>query len=172
MRDRGPRVNERIRFPQVRVVADDGEQLGILRIEEAIATAAERGLDLVEVAPDARPPVCRIMDYGRFKYDKKRREKENRKKQHVIQTKEVRIRPKTDEHDFQVKLKRARGFLEKNFRVLVSVLFRGRERAHGDIARSHLDRMVTELEDIAKVDVPPKMEGYRMTMILARKSTK
>jgi translation initiation factor IF-3 len=131
--------------------------------------AEERGLDLVEVAPEARPPVCRIMDYGRYKYEKKRKDKESRKKQHVIQTKELRLRPKTDENDFQTKLKKARKFLEKNCKVLVSVLFRGRERAHGDIARDHLQRMIKELEDIAKVESPPKMEGYRMTMVLAKK---
>lgn len=131
--------------------------------------ADEKGLDLVEVAPDARPPVCRIMDYGRYKYEKKRKEKESRKKQHVVQTKELRLRPKTDENDFQTKLRKARAFLEKDFKVLVSVLFRGRERAHGDIARDHLNRMVKELDGLAKVESPPKMEGYRMTMVLAKK---
>lgn len=151
------------------MIAEDGEQLGILKVEDAQREAEERGLDLVEVAPEARPPVCRIMDYGRYKYDKKRRERESRKKQHVVQTKEIRMRPKTGEHDFQVKLKKAREFLEKNCKVLVSVLFRGRERAHGDIAREHLDRLAKDLDDIAKVESAPKMEGYRMTMILARK---
>jgi translation initiation factor IF-3 len=109
------------------------------------------------------------MDYGRYKYEKKRKEKESRKKQHVVQTKELRLRPKTGEKDFQTKLKKARQFLEKNYKVLVSVLFRGRERAHGDIARDHLQRMVKELEDIAKVESAPKMEGFRMTMVLAKK---
>ena len=151
------------------MVDEEGEQLGILKTEEALALARERGLDLVEVAPKSRPPVCRIMDYGKFKYDQKRREKESKKKQHVVQTKELRLRPKTDEHDYQVKLKRARKFIDKGFKVLVSVLFRGRERAHGDVAREHLDRMSRDLADIAKVEVAPKMEGYRMTMVLAQK---
>lgn len=152
------------------MVDEEGEQLGIMNTADALRLAEERGLDLVEVAPKSRPPVCRIMDYGRYKYEKKRKEKENRKKQHVIQTKELRLRPKTGEHDFETKLKSARKFLNKNCKVLVSVLFRGRERSHGDIAREHLDRMVRELEDIAKVESPPKMEGYRMTMLLSSKT--
>jgi len=140
-----------------------------LKVEDALQAAEEAGLDLVEVAPEARPPVCRIMDFGRYKFEKKKKEKESRKKQHVVQTKELRMRPKTDEHDFQTKLKKAREFLEKGCKVLFSVLFRGRERAHNEIARGHLDRMAKELEDIAKVEVHPKMEGYRMTMVLAHK---
>lgn len=136
-------------------------------VQEAIKAAEEQGLDLVEVAPDARPPVCRIMDYGRYKYDKKRKEKENRKKQVQIQTKEIRLRPKTSENDFNTKLKKARQCLEKNNKVLVSVIFRGRERAHGDIAREHLNKMAKEVEDIAKIETHPKMDNYRMTMTLA-----
>jgi translation initiation factor IF-3 len=162
-------VNERIRIPQVRVIGDEGEQLGILYTEEALQMAKDRGLDLVEVAPEARPPVCKIMDYGKYKYEIKQKKKQSAKKQHKVVTKEVRIRPKTGEHDFQVKLKRARTFLQKDYKVQVNVLFRGRERAHGDIAKSHLERMMKELEDVGKVEQPPKFEGYRMMMVLAKK---
>lgn len=151
----------------MRVINADGSQLGILAVQEAIRLAEEQGLDLVEVAPEARPPVCRIMDFGRFKYEKKRKEKENRKKQVQILTKELRLRPKTGDHDFLTKLKKAREILEKNNKVLVTVLFRGRERSHADIAREHLDRMIADLADVAKVEVAPKMDGYRMTMVLA-----
>jgi translation initiation factor IF-3 len=166
---RGPRVNERIRIREVRVIGDEGEQLGILLTEDALAKARELGLDLVEVAPEARPPVCKIMDYGKYKYEVKQKQKQSAKKQHKVVTKEVRIRPKTGEHDFQVKLKRAREFLNKGHKVQVNVLFRGRERAHGDIAKGHLDRMMRELEDIGKVEQPPKFEGYRMMMVLSNK---
>jgi len=166
---RGPRVNERIRIPQIRVIGAEGEQLGILYTEEALQMAKDHGLDLVEVAPEARPPVCKIMDYGKYKYEIKQKKKQSAKKQHKVVTKEVRIRPKTGEHDFMVKLKRARQFLAKDYKVQVNVLFRGRERAHGDIAKGHLERMLKELEDIAKVEQPPKSEGYRMMMVLAKK---
>jgi translation initiation factor IF-3 len=167
--NRGPRVNERIRIPQIRVIGAEGEQLGILYTEEALQMAKDNGLDLVEVAPEARPPVCKIMDYGKYKYEIKQKKKQSAKKQHKVVTKEVRIRPKTGEHDFMVKLKRARQFLAKDYKVQVNVLFRGRERAHGDIAKGHLERMLKELEDVAKVEQPPKFEGYRMMMVLAKK---
>jgi translation initiation factor IF-3 len=167
---RGPRVNERIRIREVRVIVEDtGEQLGILATEVALQTARDKGLDLVEVAPEARPPVCKIMDYGKYKYAIKQKQKQSAKKQHKVVTKEVRVRPKTGEHDLQVKLKQAREFLEKDFKVQVNVLFRGRERAHGDIAKQHLERFLKELEDIAKVEMTPKNEGFRMMMILSKK---
>ena len=166
---RGPRVNDRIRIREVRVIGDQGEQLGILLTEDALNLARERGYDLVEVAPEARPPVCKIMDYGKYKYELKQKKKQSAKKQHKVVLKEVRIRPKTGEHDFLVKLKRAREFLKKDHKVQVNVLFRGRERAHGEIAKHHLDRMMKELEDIAKVEQPPKFEGFRMMMVLAKK---
>ncbi len=170
MEQRGPRVNERIRIREVRVIVEEGgEQLGILLTEDALTKARDMGLDLVEVAPEARPPVCKIMDYGKYKYELKQKKKQSSKKQHKVVTKEVRIRPKTGEHDFQVKLKRAREFLTKDLKVQVNVLFRGRERAHADIAKSHLDRMAKELEDVAKIEMTPKFEGYRMIMILAKK---
>ena len=171
LQDGGPRVNDRIRVREVRVIDSNGEQLGVLATDVAMARAREQGLDLVEVAESARPPVCKIMDYGKFKYEAKLKKRLNAKKQHKVVLKEVRIRPKTGEHDYQVKLKHAKRFLEKGYKVQVNVLFRGRERAHTDIARSHLDRMAEDLEDCGKVEVHPKMEGYRMLMVLAPTKT-
>jgi translation initiation factor IF-3 len=165
--DRGPRVNERIKIREVRLIDDEGEQHGVVPTEKALAMARERGLDLVEVADRERPPVCKIMDYGKYKYEQKRKKRENAKKQHKVELKQVRMRPKTGEHDYQVKLKHAKRFLEKGCKVQANVFFRGRERAHTDIARGHLLRMAEELEDLAKIEVSPKMEGYRMIMVLA-----
>jgi translation initiation factor IF-3 len=165
--DRGPRVNERIRVREVRCVDSNGDQLGVLATETALARAKEQGLDLVEVADKARPPVCKIMDYGKYKYELKLKRRQNAKKQHKVVLKEVRIRPKTGEHDYQVKIKHARRFLKKGYKVQVNVLFRGRERAHTDIARAHLDRMSKDLADLGKTESGPKMEGYRMIMVLA-----
>ena len=145
---RGPRVNERIRIREVRLIDDAGQQLGVMPTEKALELAREKGLDLVEVAPDSRPPVCKILDYSKFKYEEKKRKRESAKKQHKVITKEVRLRPKTGEHDYQVKIKHARRFLSKGYKVQVNVLFRGRERAHTDIARGHLDRMAEDLVDV------------------------
>jgi translation initiation factor IF-3 len=167
--NRGPRVNERIRVREVRVITEDGEQLGVIPTEVALARAKDKGLDLVEVAADSRPPVCKIMDFGKFKYETKLKKRQAAKKQHKVVTKEVRIRPKTGEHDFQVKLRQAKGFLQKGYKVQVNVLFRGRERMHADIAKGHLDRVQTELETVGKIETPPRLEGYRMFMIVAPK---
>tara|TARA_B100000965_G_C19448928_1_gene694301 strand:+ start:236 stop:928 length:693 start_codon:yes stop_codon:yes gene_type:complete len=165
--DRGPRVNERIKIREVRLIDSDGEQHGVVPTDKALAMAKAQGLDLVEVADRERPPVCKIMDYGKYKYEQKRKKRENAKKQHKVELKQVRMRPKTGEHDYQVKLKHAKRFLEKGCKVQVNVFFRGRERAHTEIAKHHLERMAEELEELAKVEVPPKMEGYRMIMVLA-----
>jgi translation initiation factor IF-3 len=166
---RGPRINERIRVREVRLINEDGEQLGVVPTDQALARAKDKGLDLVEVSAESRPPVCKIMDFGKFKYEMKVKKREAAKKQHKVVTKEVRIRPKTGEHDFQVKLRQAKGFLTKGFKVQVNVLFRGRERMHADIAKSHLDRVQTELETVGKIETPPRLEGYRMFMIVAPK---
>ena len=163
------RINDAIRVPRVRLIDEDGAQLGIKTADEAREYAYGKNLDLVEVAAQADPPVARVMDYGKYKYELKQKKKQSAKKQHKVVTKEVRLRPKTGEHDFMVKLKRARQFLTKDYKVQVNVLFRGRERAHGDIAKGHLERMLKELADIAKVEQPPKSEGYRMMMVLAKK---
>ena len=164
--DRGPRVNERIRVREVRVVDSNGDQLGVLTTEVAMARAKDQGLDLVEVAEKARPPVCKIMDFGKYKYEEKLKQRQNAKKQHKVVLKEVRLRPKTGEHDYQVKLKHARRFLTRGYKVQVNILFRGRERAHTDIARGHCTRMAEDLVDLGRVESPAKMEGYRMIMIL------
>lgn len=167
--NRGPRINDRIRVREVRLVGEDGEPLGVVPTEAARARAREKNLDLVEVSPDARPPVCKIMDFGKHKYETKLKKRQNAKKQHKVVTKEVRLRPKTGEHDYMVKVNQAKGFLEKGFKVQVNVLFRGRERQHSDIAQNHLDRFVKEDELVGKIEVPPRMEGFRMFMIVSPK---
>jgi len=163
------RVNYQIRVPRVRVVGPDGTQLGIFDSQTAIQMAQQEGLDLVEVAPDASPPVCRIMDFGKYKYELAKKEKLQKKKQHVIHVKEIRLRPKIEEHDFQVKLKHAREFLEDGDRVKVTVIFRGREMAHQEFGRQIMDRIKMELGDVARVDKDLLMEGRTMVMYLAKK---
>ncbi|MDY6909944.1 MAG: translation initiation factor IF-3 [Thermodesulfobacteriota bacterium] len=162
-------VNEKIRALQVRVIGSDGSQLGILPIKQALEIAREEGLDLVEVAPNAEPPVCKVMDYGKYKYQQSKRTQEAKKKQTVIQVKEVKLRPKTDEHDVQVKLSHIRRFLAQKDKAKVTVLFRGREIAYIDRGRMVLDRILQELQDEVVVELPPKMEGRNLVMILAPK---
>jgi len=149
------------------VISESGEQLGILTTEEAMAAAREAGLDLVEVAPNERPPVCRIMDYGKFKYQQKKRQ--HKTHTHQTKIKEIRVRPKTGEHDIEVKVKRAREFLAHRDKVTVSVLFRGRELAHMEEGRRVIDQIVMSLEDVAKVETPPARQGRRMLCVLAPK---
>ena len=162
------RINEMIRISQVRVVSADGEQLGVMNTSEAIASARASGLDLVEVAPEAKPPVCRIMDYGKFKYQQKRRQT----KQQVNRTKikQLRLRPKTGDHDVQVRLKQARDFLVHKDKVQIFVVFRGRELAHVEEGQKLIEYMIEQLEDIAKIETPPKrMENKRVMCTLAPK---
>jgi translation initiation factor IF-3 len=154
----------------VRVVSGEGEQLGILPISEALRIAAERELDLVEVAPEAVPPVCRIMDFGKFKYQQSRRAKDARKKQTIIQVKEVKMGPKTDAHDFQFKARHVRRFLEDGNKAKVTIRFRGREMAHTELGRKLLDRMSQDLTDIATIESFPKLEGRNLVMILTPKA--
>ena len=163
------RINSRIRARDVRVISPEGEQLGIMSIRDALRAAQERELDLVEVAPNARPPVCRIMDYGKYKYEQTKRQKEARKKQKIVSIKEVRMSPKIDEHDFQVKAKNAERFLKDGNKVKVSVRFRGREVVHSDLARNMLLQMAKGVEDIAKIDRQPTIEGRQMITILSPK---
>lgn len=151
----------------MRVIADDGQQLGIIPTSEALRIAQEKGLDLVEVAPGAEPPVCRIMDFGKFKYQQQKKQQEARKKQTVIQLKEIKVRPKTDEHDYQTKLKHIRRFLEAGDRCKVTVFFRGREIVHKDRGLTILNRIVVDLGELAKTEQEPKSEGRTMTMLLA-----
>ncbi|NIS00885.1 MAG: translation initiation factor IF-3 [Gemmatimonadetes bacterium] len=161
------RVNRQIRISPVRVIDPEGEQLGIMPVEEALAVAEERGLDLVEVAPNARPPVCRIMDYGKYKYEEARKARLARKKQHQVHVKEVKFRPGIEAHDFEFKVRHARRFLEEGNKVKATMMFRGRQMAHPELGRDVLDRVANAVEDVGKVESEPVMEGRNMTMILA-----
>lgn len=161
------RCNHQIRAREVRVIADDGQQLGIMPTIDALRQAQEKGLDLVEVAAQADPPVCRIMDYGKYKYQQQKKQQEARKKSTVIQVKEIKVRPKTDEHDYQTKVKHIRRFLEEGDRCKVSVFFRGREVVHKDRGALLLQRIVHDLTEIAKVEQEPRFEGRVMHLMLA-----
>ena len=161
------RVNERIRIREVRLIDDEGNQVGIIATRDALEMARQKGLDLVEVAPNAVPPVCRLMDYGKFRYEQSRKERESRKNQHVVELKEVRIRPKIDDHDLETKGRQAAKFLDGGDKVKVSVLFRGREMAHPEIGRGLLDQLMELLRPHGNVEQTPKIEGRTMTMILA-----
>jgi len=164
------RINEGIRVREVRVVSPEGEQLGVLPISQALEQAVQRGLDLVEVAPEANPPVCRIMDFGKYKYLQARRQKEARKKQTIIQVKEVKMGPKTDAHDFDFKAKHVRRFLEDGNKAKVTVRFKGREMAHTELGWKLLNRMAQTVSDLAVIEHHPRMEGRMLTMILSAKA--
>ena len=166
--ERGLRVNEQIRISPVRVINADGAMLGVMPTSKALETAREAGMDLVEVAPNERPPVCKVIDYGKFKYTQKK--KLSKQKQHQIQVKEIRVRPKTGDHDIEVKVRRAREFLEHKDKVVVNVLFRGRELAHIDEGRKVMEEVLQALEEVGKLEKTPAMEGRRMTAILAPKT--
>ena len=153
----------------MRVIADNGDQLGVLTIDEALAAANERGLDLVEVAPLARPPVVKIMDYGKFKFEQAKAARAAKKKQHVIHLKEVKYRPGIDDHDFDFKTRHAREFLESGNKVKVTMMYRGRQMAHIELGREVLDRVAVELKDIGKIEQEPRLEGRNMSMVLAPK---
>jgi translation initiation factor IF-3 len=164
------RVNNEIRAREVRVVDANGDQLGIMNVRDALRVAGDRGLDLVEVAPNANPPVCRVMDYGKHRYEQSKRDKAAKKKQRVITVKEIRMSPKIDDHDFNVKLRAAERFLKSGDKVKVSVRFRGREIVHSDLAKDKLVDLADQLKDIAAVERPPKLEGRQMIAVLAPKS--
>ncbi|HYW79302.1 MAG TPA: translation initiation factor IF-3, partial [Thermoguttaceae bacterium] len=158
------RINEQIRVSQVRVIGSDGAQLGVIPTEEAMSRAIQDGLDLVEVAPDEKPPVCRIMDYGKYKYQQKKRQ--NKGHTHQTKIKEIRVRPKTGDHDINVKVNKAREFLSQKDKVTVTVIFRGREMAHIEEGRRVLNGVVAQLEDVAKIEAPPRQFGRRMACTL------
>ncbi|MCP4689201.1 MAG: translation initiation factor IF-3 [Desulfobacterales bacterium] len=162
-------INERIRAREVRVIDPDGEQIGILTKEKALGKAVDFGLDLVEVSPNAKPPVCKIMDYGRYKYEQTKKKQEAKKKQSSFQLKEIKVRPKTGEHDLQVKIGHIRKFIGKKDKVKVTVIFRGREITLTKLGREVLAHVVEEVEDIAVVEQHPKFEGRTMIMVLAPK---
>lgn len=165
----GPRINQRIRVKQVRLIDDAGEMLGIVEINDALAMAAEKGLDLVEIAPDQRPPVCRLMDFGKFKYEQKKKDQASKRKQHQAQVKEVRVRPKIADHDIEVKVKKARTFLEEGDKVQINCLFRGREMMHKDLGIKVMREVYERLRDIAKVEREPQEEGKRLVMLISRR---
>ena len=166
-RDTGPRVNEKIRAPEIRLIGPEGENIGVVTPEKAMDLAFEAELDLVEISPNATPPVCKIMDYGKYKYEQQKRESEARKKQKVIEVKEVKFRPNTDTHDYDVKMRNVVKFLEHGDKVKVTLRFRGREMAHQDLGRELLQRVAGDVEGIGKVENMPKMEGRQMIMIIA-----
>ncbi len=160
-------MNDRIRAPQVRLVGADGAQVGIVPVDEALRRAKDLDLDLVEVAPMAQPPVCRIMDYGKYKYERDVRQKEARKKQTRVEVKEIKMRPKIDRHDYGTKKGHVERFLKAGARVKVTIMFRGREMAHTELGRRLLDRLTEDLQELATVDAYPKLDGRNMVMVLA-----
>ena len=171
---RGPqhRTNERIRIPAVRVIGEDGEALGVMDTRDAIQKAREAGLDLVEIAPNAQPPVCRIVDYGKFLYEQKKKQHEQKKKQVTVTVKEVKFRPATDDHDYGYRMLRCRGWLAEGDKIRAAIAFRGREMSHRELGAKILAKLRDDLADIADVEVAPKMEGYQMFAIFVPKKGK
>lgn len=166
------RINEEIRAREVRVVSDEGEQLGLMTLQDALKMALERNQDLVEVAPNAKPPVCRIMDYGKFRYEQQKKDREARKKQKTFDVKEVKLRPKIETHDYLVKLKNAQRFLADGDKVKAVIMFRGRELSHPELGLEILKRLGEDLKDICVTEREAKLEGRNMIMILAPKALK
>ena len=164
----GPRINRQIRATEVRVIDEEGEQLGVMPLFEAVELAQSRDLDLVEVAANAVPPVCRILDFGKFKYEEEKKERAAKKHQHTSELKELRLRPRTDDHDLMVRSRAARKFLEEGHKVRLLVRFRGRESTHPEIARQQIQRIAEELADIAVLEKAPEQAGQAMSAILAR----
>lgn len=166
------RINEDIRAKEVRVNTESGDQLGIMALKDALLEAQNRHLDLVEIAPNAKPPVCRIMDYGKYRYEQQKRDKDARKKQKIVSIKEVKLRPKIEEHDFNVKLRNAIKFLNDGDKVKISIVFRGRELMHVDLGKRVLDRMAGELKEHAVIEREAKLEGKNMILVVAPKANK
>ncbi|HER26243.1 MAG TPA: translation initiation factor IF-3 [Rhodospirillales bacterium] len=166
---KGPRVNDMIDAPQVRVVGADGEMVGVISVEEGIELALDSGLDLVEVSPNADPPVCKVLDYGKYKYEEQKKRNEARKKQKVIEVKEIKMRPGIDVHDYEVKMRNANRFLGHGDKVKFTIRFRGREMAHQGLGMDVLNRIKEELEDQIKIEQFPRIEGRLMVMIVAPK---
>jgi translation initiation factor IF-3 len=163
----GPRINEEIGVMRVRLVDERGNMVGVIGRNEALQMAADAGLDLVEISPNADPPVCKILDYGKFKYEEQKKKNEARKKQKIIEVKEIKLRPSIDDHDYQVKMRSMNKFIEEGDKVKVTMRFRGRELAHQDLGMNVLMRVRDDLEGIAKVEQMPRMEGRQMTMVVA-----
>lgn len=163
------RINEKIRVPEVRLVGPDGGQLGVVPIQKAQEIADQNELDLVEVAPQANPPVCRIIDFSKFKYDQEKKEREAKKHQRQVHLKEIRVKPNIDDHDYQVKVKHAVGFLKKKDKVKVSLFFRGRQMEHMDLGRKVLDRFIIDTQNDGQIERNPVMEGRIMSLVIAPK---
>jgi translation initiation factor IF-3 len=165
-RDTGPRVNDKIRSTEIRLIGADGGNVGVVTPARAMQMADEAGLDLVEISPNANPPVCKIMDFGKFKYEQQKRESEARKKQKIIEVKEVKFRPNTDTHDYDVKMRNVFKFLENGDKVKITMRFRGREMAHQNLGRELLERVAEDTKDVGKIENFPKMEGRQMIMLI------
>ena len=163
----GPRVNEEIRVPQVRLIDQDGEMIGVMSARDALHRAYAVGLDLLEISPNADPPVCKILDFGKFKYEQQKKKNEAKKKQKVVEIKEVKVRPNIDENDYQVKMRAMKSFIDEGDKVKVTLRFRGREMAHQDIGVRVLERIRNELETETKVEQMPRMENRQMVMVLS-----
>ncbi|MDO6585578.1 translation initiation factor IF-3 [Salipiger sp. 1_MG-2023] len=165
-RDTGPRINDRIRAPEIRLIGAEGENLGVQTPRRAVELAEQAGLDLVEISPNAVPPVCKIMDFGKFKYEQQKRESEARKKQKIIEVKEIKFRPGTDTHDYDVKMRSVLKFLEGGDKVKITLRFRGREMAHQNLGRELLERVASDVKELGKIENMPKMEGRQMIMMI------
>jgi translation initiation factor IF-3 len=168
-RETGPRINDRIRSPEIRLIGADGENVGVVTPARAMQMAEEAGLDLVEISPTAEPPVCKIMDFGKFKYETQKREAEARKKQKIIEIKEIKFRPGTDIHDYEVKMRSVVKFLEEGDKVKVTLRFRGREMAHQELGLELLKRVESDVAEIGKIESFPRLEGRQMVMMVAPK---
>ena len=163
---KGPRINERIRSLEVQVISSYGKNLGVLSIKEAIETAKQEGLDLIEISPNANPPVCKITDVGKYRYDLQKKANKAKKKQKIVNLKEIKLRPVTEIHDYNFKIKNAQKFLEKGDKVKFTVRFKGREMQHTDLGNKLMDRIINDTASIGKIEVPPKFEGKQIIMII------
>ena len=165
-KDRGPKSNNRINAPEVQVIGSDGNNLGILNTNEAISMAKEQGLDLIEISPNAKPPVCKIIDMGKFKYDAQKKANNAKKKQKIVLLKEIKMRPVTETHDYDFKVKNAKKFIEKGDKVKFTIRFKGRELQHSHLGRELMDKIKTDMQDIGKVELHPKFDGKQMIMVI------
>ena len=165
-KDRGPKSNNRITAPEVQVIGSDGDNIGILNTNEAISMAKEQGLDLIEIAPNAKPPVCKIIDMGKFKYDAQKKANVAKKKQKIVLLKEIKMRPVTETHDYDFKVKNAKKFIGKGDKVKFTIRFKGRELQHSHLGRELMDKIKTDMQDIGKVELHPKFDGKQMIMVI------
>ena len=165
-KDRGPKANNRINSPEVQVIASNGENLGILNTNQAIAMAKEEGLDLIEIAPKANPPVCKIIDMGKFKYDAQKKANKAKKKQKIVLLKEIKLRPVTETHDYEFKVKNAKKFIVKGDKVKFTIRFKGRELQHSHLGNELMNKIKEDMKDIGKVELPPKFDGKQMIMVI------